>query len=460
MAAIIMPRMKHTSFAYGQRKLREAGYKVTLCEKVDERRFKCPLCFRLMRDPVQTYRGQLACAYCYKEAKREDGRCPIDGESIHSDEVFHDKAKTREILVLDCYCTYQNNGCSWKGKVNNVEAHEESCQFSPQKCYYCEADVKRSTMDNHLDSCDKWTSDKRCLYIGCTYQPRSVADLKDHMQEEALSHAMLHTSLITKIRSEFGAHEEAWKIKDKQMETIVEELKNQIKLLMTYTTDLQNKYDAKTKKLESRISQLETASSSNQLTQGDTLDVSKSTPVSATNMRELRDTVTALNTDLSELNLRQQVFENVSYSGKLLWKISNISQRLHKANTGAITALHSAPVFTSQYGYKFCTRLYLNGDGMGKRSHVSLFFVMMKGEYDNLLEWPFTRQITFRMISQSNPQDDVIESFCPDPKSSSFKKPINDMNVASGCPLFVTKEKLTNGGYIKDDTLFIEVTVR
>ena len=44
-------------------------------------------------------------------------------------------------------------------------------------------------------------------------------------------------------------------------------------------------------------------------------------------------------------------------------------------------------------GYKMCARLYLNGDGMGKGTHVSLFFVVMRGAYDALLKWPFRQKV-------------------------------------------------------------------
>ena len=40
-------------------------------------------------------------------------------------------------------------------------------------------------------------------------------------------------------------------------------------------------------------------------------------------------------------------------------------------------------------GYKMCIRAYLNGNGIGKRTHLSVFFVLMKGEFDPLLKWPF-----------------------------------------------------------------------
>ena len=49
----------------------------------------------------------------------------------------------------------------------------------------------------------------------------------------------------------------------------------------------------------------------------------------------------------------------------------------------------------SVVGYKLCARIYLNGDGMGKTTHVSLFFVIMRGQFDALLKWPFRQKVGF-----------------------------------------------------------------
>lgn len=49
--------------------------------------------------------------------------------------------------------------------------------------------------------------------------------------------------------------------------------------------------------------------------------------------------------------------------------------------------------YTSKYGYKMCLRVYLNGDGTGRGTHLSLFFVVMKGPNDALLRWPFNQKV-------------------------------------------------------------------
>ena len=147
-----------------------------------------------------------------------------------------------------------------------------------------------------------------------------------------------------------------------------------------------------------------------------------------------------------------------SYNGTLLWKIEGYQRKRQDAINGVKTALYSPPFYSSQYGYKMCAKLYLNGDGFGKGSHLSLFFVVMKGDYDALQTWPFQKKITMMLMDQGN-GDHMIDSFNSDPQSSSFQRPKSDMNIASGSPLFMPRDSLNNRQFIKDDVLFIKILV-
>ena len=99
---------------------------------------------------------------------------------------------------------------------------------------------------------------------------------------------------------------------------------------------------------------------------------------------------------LAEQDLRFQVLETANFEGVLVWKIKNFARRKLDADSGKTLSLYSQPFYTSRYGYKMCARIYLNGDGMGKGTHVSLFFVVMRGDYDALLPWPFRQKVTFK----------------------------------------------------------------
>ena len=96
---------------------------------------------------------------------------------------------------------------------------------------------------------------------------------------------------------------------------------------------------------------------------------------------------------------------------------------------------------------------------MGKGTHVSVFFVVMRGEYDALLPWPFSHRVTFKLLNHADVTHSVTETFIPDRNSSSFKQPKKDMNIAAGCPMFITKDSLLNGNFVIDDSIYIETTV-
>ena len=100
-----------------------------------------------------------------------------------------------------------------------------------------------------------------------------------------------------------------------------------------------------------------------------------------------------------------------------------------------------------------CARVFLNGNGLGENSHLSLFFVVMKGEYDTLLDWPFQQRIIFSLLDQEGSMKHLTDSFwfC----SSS------DMNIACGFPKFVAQNVVDSAPYYnsEDDCIFVEVSV-
>ena len=61
---------------------------------------------------------------------------------------------------------------------------------------------------------------------------------------------------------------------------------------------------------------------------------------------------------------------------------------------GGTVLLYSQPFYTEPGGYKMCLIAYLNGDGAGKGSHLSIYFTIMKGGYDPLLKWPFAAKVS------------------------------------------------------------------
>ena len=175
-------------------------------------------------------------------------------------------------------------------------------------------------------------------------------------------------------------------------------------------------------------------------------------------IESIEHTLALRNVTLADLEeyVRQQEFS--SYDGKLLWKITEFARRRNEAVSGQQVSFFSPCFYTSRYGYKMCARIYLNGDGMGRGTHISVFFVVLRGQYDAILRWPFRQKVTFMLFDQDNVQH-VIEAFRPDPNSPSFQRPRRETNIASGCPMFCSLTELNNHAYVRDDTMFLKIIV-
>ena len=175
-------------------------------------------------------------------------------------------------------------------------------------------------------------------------------------------------------------------------------------------------------------------------------------------MESIEHTLALRNVTLADLEeyVRQQEFS--SYNGQLIWKITEFARRRNEAVSGQQVSFYSPCFFTSRYGYKMCARIYLNGDGMGRGTHISVFFVVMRGQYDALLRWPFRQKVTFMLMDQDNVEH-VIDAFRPDPSSSSFQRPRRETNIASGCPMFCSLTELNDHAYVRDDTMFLKIIV-
>ena len=144
-----------------------------------------------------------------------------------------------------------------------------------------------------------------------------------------------------------------------------------------------------------------------------------------------------------------------SGAATFFWAIGNWRERFKDAVDSKTTSFYSPDFYTTQ-GYRLCLRFYPNGDGIGKGESASLFLVVMKGENDHRVEWPFQQMITFDVMGEGG-QVLFHDGFRSDPNSSSFAKPVTIMNHACGMPHFFplhsTEKMLVN------DHLFIRVRV-
>ncbi|CAF3669380.1 unnamed protein product [Adineta steineri] len=168
-----------------------------------------------------------------------------------------------------------------------------------------------------------------------------------------------------------------------------------------------------------------------------------------------------LSQDVASLKQKVEDMQFTSYDGMFIWKITNFNEKMADARSERQTSIYSPPFYTSPTGYKMCARLYFNGDGTARNTHMSLFFVLMRSPNDAILKFPFTYKVTFCMYDQTSAQQHIIDSFRPDIKSNSFQRPRSEMNIASGIPKLVPLGMIQQEGspYVQNDTMFIKIMI-
>ena len=165
-------------------------------------------------------------------------------------------------------------------------------------------------------------------------------------------------------------------------------------------------------------------------------------------MQSIEHELTLRSVTLADLEeyVRQQEFS--SYDGQLLWKITEFSRRKNEAVSGQKVSFYSPCFFTSRYGYKMCVCIFLNGDGAGRGTHISVVFCVLPGQYDTSLRWPFRQKVTVMLLDQDF-ESHITASFIPDPDSDFFQR----------CPMFCSLEELNRHAYVRNDVMFLKVIV-
>ncbi|XP_071962434.1 TNF receptor-associated factor 3-like [Antedon mediterranea] len=390
--------------------------------------------------------------------------------------------------------------CSESLPHTDVQEHEKSCSKLPVNCpNNCgQKDIQKDLIEQHIDEyCP--LQEKTCKYqpYGCTFkgvleqlEKHMDVDVKKHLHLVTMTTAMLDLKFSESLRyiSELKGQRSVDDEKEKELLREINSIKNTLKVKDERFGSLQKFFGKHLDNFKTFEAKVENAADKRDLVELRQLliPLQDSVTLLARKVEEVEENahravgvpstirpitnghgqIASFEKELNvqsvkqaENEIRFQLLETASYDGVLLWKISGISRRRQEAVNGKILSLYSQPFYTSRYGYKMCARIYLNGDGMGKGTHVSLFFVVMKGDYDALQQWPFRQKVTMILLDQETGTRSLTDSFKPDVRSSSFKRPTGDMNVASGCPLFVSNQVLRDSAYVKDDTMFVKLIV-
>ena len=160
-----------------------------------------------------------------------------------------------------------------------------------------------------------------------------------------------------------------------------------------------------------------------------------------------------------------------------IWKIKPFSECFRQAKEGVKEMIESDPFYTGRYGYKlkvFAYPYYTGyfSDFLPHAPQLSIGIVLMEGEYDNILTWPFSKKITFTIIDQNKDlkeRKNHIAYLSPREQRKLGLVFVHDlfserpgekmMTVEGEIPCFISQETLQTRPFIGNDTLFIQVDI-
>ncbi len=321
-------------------------------------------------------------------------------------------------------CDNMESGCQWEGTVCTLEEHEGVCEFAlvpcPKECkddneilrrfLYSEDDsgilkITRRDLQQHLMECPN--RDYSCEHCDLKGTYATTLDHYDTCEKKILSCA----------NEECTMEMERMKIKNH----LSEECEHTV-ISCKYTSI---GCDVKLKRK----------------------DMSAHEQDDKAHLNKTVDTIIKLKEDNEILTAWKN---KVDKSESTVFKVTEFSNN---------ERFYSPSFYTSPNGYNLDIEVHANHEGDGEGSHVSVYVYIIKGKYDDELNWPFVGKVTIELLNQledKNHYNQVLQ-FTP------------EMNKRVGDPGFgyhryishseLSRDWAANTQYFKDDTLYFRISV-
>ena len=337
------------------------------------------------------------------------------------------KALKREILELEVDCTFKSEGCTWKGKLKELESHTDvsggSCECVLVTCKWeCgELVQKRALVEHQERKCPN-----RPWYM--EFDDKQVRQLAERVDKLEESNASLQNEVkivkeenyklkcdveeLSTHRNEASLTREEFSSKLSSVFAEIQKLKNENICLREeiaqLTTTIRHKpnyvrYEQNSVRRETNEREA--------ICENDSL-IQCSSPVGESDSDSVLSTEsTSRSISVAPFSFTMKSFDHRKRQ-KVIWL--------------------SPAFYTHSCGYKMQLRVDANGAQDGESTHTSVFVYLMKGDFDDELSWPFQGHVTVRILNQledSNHYERVID----------FPKGTNPLSV----------DRVTVGGRVK-----------
>ena len=146
---------------------------------------------------------------------------------------------------------------------------------------------------------------------------------------------------------------------------------------------------------------------------------------------------------------------STTQSGTAQFTITEYSKRKQFDNY-----YYSPPFTTSPQGYRLCLTVDANGHDSGKGSHLSIFAIIMKGQHDDHLQWPFIGTIIIELLNWLEDKGHYKMTISIDTNNDFVRVTKGEYGENTGYGQFISQSSLnssTNPQYLYQDCIRVRV---
>ena len=415
----------------------QEGFECEFVEKPPQAvQSECPVCLLVIREPYQaTCCGYAFCRVCIEKVKADEKPCPCCNAKDFAQ--FEDKRLKRSLDALRVHCSNKKQGCQREGELGQLDDHLnynpprenqlEGCQYSQIKCLHCSELFFRSKIQVHQsDQCQRrpfscqYCKDYDSYYEDVTTNHWPVCDHyplecpqncgKTPERKHLESHISKECS-FTVIDCDFQHVGCEVRLHRKDMPThlvrnVVLHLSLQASMFKEVTMRLEEKNN------------------------------------------ELKKQVVKLMEDLQS----QEIYIPICPIEFIITKFEQ--QKRDKK------VWRSPPFYTHLKGYKMMLEVDMNGCGTGADTHISAFVILLKGKFDDQLEFPFRGSVEIQLLNQeqtkehsTNRVDFNVDHFG---MLGERVKRGRESKIKYGASMFISHDNL-RPKYLKNDCLIFRI---
>ena len=396
--------------------------------------------------------------------------CPNGCEAVGETGTGQMKRGAVPLHLTECplqrvECPYREYGCGEEMERRQLAEHErEFCSQRELKCDFCGGAVRACEMNPHLGECEEFPVDcpNGCEAVGetgtrqlkrgavplhltacplqkveCPYREYGCGEEMERRQLDLHEREYMHTHFRLAMKEMKRKQIESTELKDSQ----ILQANNKINCLEKQITE-NNSESISAKIKELRALSLDTKQK--QIESNEKIKLLEKSSVD----KDLE--IISAKKEIKEL---KEIISNL-VSGGLEWKIKGVKQKIEKKED-----TYSDPFYVGLY--KCQGSIEWNCDNTGK---VGCFVHILKGEFDDILKWPFIYRRKFVLLNQNRNEDNHIwskeitkETLQKYPHC--FQKPTEIRNNGIGTRSFISVTEIFTEKYCQEDSISLHITV-